>query len=122
VIGNDATIAAAEGHGSILDLNVTKPVMIVNLLDSIRLLSRGIDSFRTNCLEGLKADKEQIRKQLDHSLMIVTRLSPIIGYDKASEIAKRAHETGKTIREIVVESDIEIEGDLDDILDPSKMV
>jgi fumarate hydratase class II len=122
VIGNDATIAAAEGHGSILDLNVTKPVMIVNLLDSIRLLSRGIDSFRTNCLEGLKADEEQIRRHLDRSLMIVTRLSPIIGYDKASEIAKIAHETGKTIREVVLASGIEIEGDLDEILDPSKMV
>jgi fumarate hydratase class II len=122
VIGNDATIAAAEGHGSILDLNVTKPVMIVNLLESIRLLSRGMDSFRTNCLEGLRVDEEQIRKQLERSLMIVTRLSPIIGYDKASDIAKKAHEKGKTIREIVVESGIEIEGDLDDILDPSKMV
>jgi len=122
VIGNDATIAAAEAHGSILDLNVTKPVMIVNLLDSIRLLSRGIDSFRTNCLEGLKADEEHIRKQLDRSLMIVTRLSPIVGYDKASEIARKAHETGKTIREVVLESGIEIEGDLDEILDHSKMV
>jgi fumarate hydratase class II len=122
VIGNDATIAAAEGYGSILDLNVTKPVMIVNLLDSIRLLSRGIDSFRTNCLEGLRADEEHIRKQLDRSLMIVTRLSPIIGYDKASEIAKKAHKTGKTIREVVVESGIEIEGDMDEILDPKKMV
>ncbi|MFW9892603.1 MAG: class II fumarate hydratase [Candidatus Thorarchaeota archaeon] len=122
VIGNDATIAAAEGYGSILDLNVTKPVMIVNLLDSIRLLSRGMDSFRKNCLEGLKVDEERIRKQLDQSLMIVTRLSPIIGYDRASEIAKKAHKTGKTIREVVTESCIEIDGDLDDIMDPSKMV
>jgi fumarate hydratase class II len=122
VIGNDTTITAAEGHGSILDLNVTKPVMIVNLLDSIRLLSRGIDSFRTNCLEGLRADEEHIRKQLERSLMIVTRLSPIIGYDQASEISKKAYETGKTIREVVIESGVEINGDLDEILDPSKMV
>ena len=122
VIGNDATIAAAEGFGSILDLNVTKPVMIVNLLDSIRLLSRGIDSFTENCLKGIKVNEEQIQKQLDRSLMIVTRLSPFIGYDKASEIAKKAYESGKTIREVVIESGIEIEGDLDDILDPSKMV
>jgi fumarate hydratase class II len=122
VIGNDTTIAAAEAHGSILDLNVTKPVMIVNLLDSIRLISRGIDSFRVNCLEGLKVDEEEIRKQLDRSLMIVTRLSPIIGYDKASEIAKIAHETGKTIREVVMESGLEIQGNLDEILDPRKMV
>ena len=122
VIGNDATIAAAEGFGSILDLNVTKPVMIVNLLDSIRLLSRGIDSFTENCLKGIKVNEEQIQKQLDRSLMIVTRLSPFIGYDKASEIAKKAYESGKTIREVVIESGIEIEGDLDDILYPSKMV
>ncbi|TET10715.1 MAG: class II fumarate hydratase [Candidatus Thorarchaeota archaeon] len=122
VIGNDATIAAAEGFGSILDLNVSKPVMIVNLLDSIRLLSGGIDSFTMNCLQGLKANETQIQKQLDNSLMIVTRLSPLIGYDRASEIAKKAHESGKTIREVVNESGIEIEGDLDDILDPSKMV
>ncbi len=122
VIGNDTTIAAAEGHGSILDLNVTKPVMIVNLLDSIRLLSKGIDSFTTNCLKDIKADEENIRKQLDRNLMIVTRLSPIIGYDKASEIAMKAHETGKTIHEVILESKIEIKGDLDDILDPSKMV
>ncbi|MFW9768550.1 MAG: class II fumarate hydratase [Candidatus Thorarchaeota archaeon] len=122
VIGNDATITGAEGYGSILDLNVAKPVMIVNLLDSIRLLSNGIDSFRKNCLEGLRANEEQIRKQLDRSLMVVTRLSPIIGYDKASEIAKNAYETGKTIRDVVIESGIEFDGDLDEILDPSKMV
>lgn len=122
VIGNDATISAAEGFGSIMDLNVSKPVMIVNLLDSIRLLSGGIDSFTRNCLQGLKANEPQIQKQLDRSLMIVTRLSPFIGYDRASEIAKKAHESGKTIREVVTESGIDIEGDLDDILDPSKMV
>ncbi len=122
VIGNDATIAAAEGFGSLLDLNVSKPVMIVNLLDSIRLLSGGIDSFTIYCLQGLKANETQIQKQLDNSLMIVTRLSPLIGYDRASEIAKKAHESGKTIREVVIESGIEIEGNLDDILDPSKMV
>ena len=122
VIGNDATIAAAEGFGSILDLNVSKPVMIVNLLDSIRLLSGGIESFTINCLQGLKANETRIQKQLDNSLMIVTRLSPLIGYNRASEIAKRAHESGKTIREVVIESGIEIEGDLDEILDPSKMV
>ena len=122
VIGNDATVTAAEAHGSILDLNVTKPLMIVNVLDSIRLLSRGIDSFRTNCLEGLKANEEHIKKQLEQSLMIVTRLSPIVGYDKASEIAKEAYETGKTIREVIGTSGIEIEGDLDEILDPNKMV
>ncbi|NHI90851.1 MAG: class II fumarate hydratase [Candidatus Thorarchaeota archaeon] len=122
VIGNDTTIAAAEGFGSILDLNVAKPVMIVNLLDSIQFLSNGIDSFTKNCLAGIKANEERIKKELDRSLMVVTRLSPFIGYDKAAEIAKTAHSTGKTIREVVLESGLKIDGDLDDILDPTKMV
>ncbi len=122
VIGNDATIAAAEGFGSILDLNVTKPVMIVNLLDSIHLLANGIDSFIKNCLEGLEVNQSRIDNQLEQSLMTVTRLAPIIGYDKAAEIAKTAHATGKTIREVVTESGIEIDGDLNEILDPTKMV
>jgi fumarate hydratase class II len=101
---------------------MSKPVMIVNLLDSIRFLAGGIDSFTENCLKGLKANEDRIQNQLDRSLMVVTRLSPIIGYDKASEIAKKAHESGKTIREVVKESGIVVEGDLNDILDPSKMV
>ena len=122
VIGNDAAIAAAEGFGSILDLNVTKPVMIVNLLDSINLLAMGIDSFIKNCLQGLEVNQSRIDKQLEQSLMIVTRLAPVIGYDQAADIAKTAHATGKTIREVVIESGIKIDGDLDEILDPSKMV
>lgn len=122
VIGNDTTITAAEGFGSILDLNVTKPVMIVNLLESIHLLANGIDSFIKNCLEGLEVNQDRINRQLEQSLMIVTRLTPFIGYDQAAEIAKTAHVTGKTIREVVIESGIEIDGNLDEILDPTKMV
>ena len=122
VMGNDVTISAAEGFGSILDLNVTKPVMIVNLLESIRLLACGIESFREKCLKGLRVNDERIKNQLERSLMTVTRLTPLLGYDKAAEIAKKAHTTGKTIREVVVESGIEIDGDLDEILDPTKMV
>jgi fumarate hydratase class II len=121
VIGNDATIAAAEGFGSILDLNVCKPVMIVNLLDSIKLLGAGITSFTEHCLKGLKVNRENIEHQLERSLMVVTRLSPEIGYDRASEIAKKAYNKGKTIREVILEEDIEIKN-LDELLDPSKMV
>ncbi|MFW9958958.1 MAG: class II fumarate hydratase [Candidatus Odinarchaeota archaeon] len=121
VIGNDATIAAAEGFGSILDLNVCKPVMIVNLLDSIKLLGAGIKSFTEHCLKGLSVNRQQIEYQLERSLMLVTRLSPTIGYDRASEIAKKAYSEGKTIREVIIEEGIEI-ADLDDLLDPSKMV
>jgi fumarate hydratase class II len=122
VIGNDAAIAAAEGFGSILDLNVTKPLMIVNLLDSIHLLAGGIDSFIENCLEGLEVNRSRIDQQLAESLMIVTRLAPVIGYDMAAEIAKTAHSSGKTIREVVIESGVEVDGDLDEILDPTRMV
>lgn len=121
VIGNDATIASAEGFGSILDLNVTKPLMIVNLLESIRILSAGIKSFTEHCLKDLQVNQEHITQQLDHSLMLVTRLSPIIGYDKAAELAKRAHLEGKTIREVLKEVNIKIDN-LDDLLDPHKMV
>ncbi len=121
VIGNDASITAAEGFGSILDLNVTKPLMIANLLESIHLLARGIDSFIDNCLVGLEANENRIKQQLEQSLMVVTRLTPIIGYDKAAEIAKTAYATGKSIREVIIESGIEINGPLDEILDPKEM-
>jgi len=122
VMGNDSTIALAEGFGSMLDLNVAKPVMIVNLLDSIRILSNGIKSFVEHCLEGLKANTNHIEIQLERSLMIVTRLTPIIGYDKASEVAKAAHSSGKTIRETLLDMKLEIDGDLDELLDPKRMV
>jgi fumarate hydratase class II len=122
VIGYDTSIAAAEGFGSILDLNVTKPIMITNLLDSINLLAGGIDSFVENCLLGLEPNLKNINQQLKQNLMVATRLAPFIGYDKAAEIAKKAHTTGKTIHEVVTESGLEIDGDLDEILDPTKMV
>ncbi len=122
VMGNDSAIALAEGFGSVLDLNVAKPVMIVNLLNSVRILSNGIKSFVEHCLEGLKANTQHIKIQLERSLMIVTRLTPIIGYDKASEVAKAAHSSGKTVRETLLDMKLEIDCDLDEILDPQKMV
>lgn len=122
VMGNDSTIALAEGFGSMLDLNVAKPVMIVNLLHSIRILSNGINSFVEHCLEGLKANTNHIELQLERTLMFVTRLTPIIGYDKASELAKAAHSSGKTIRETLLDMKLEIDGNLDELLDPKRMV
>ena len=121
VIGNDATISSAEGFGSILDLNVMKPLMIVNLLESIKILSLGIQSFVQHCLSGIQVNQKHIQQQLEQSLMLVTRLSPIIGYDKAAEIAKKAHAEGKTIREVIKEMGLEIDN-LDELLDPKKMV
>jgi fumarate hydratase, class II len=121
VIGNDATITASEGYGSILDLNMCKPLMIVNLLESMKLLGAGINSFTMNCLKGLKANEIRIKHQLDQSLMLATRLTPVIGYDRAADIAKKALREGKTIREVILEDKIDIEN-LDELLDPSKMV
>ncbi|MFX0044795.1 MAG: class II fumarate hydratase [Candidatus Hermodarchaeota archaeon] len=122
VIGHDATVAFAESQGSLLDLNVTKPVMIVNILDAIHVMSNGIRSFVDNCLDGLKVNEDAIKYQLEKNLMIVTRLSPVLGYDKAAEIAARAYASRKSIKETVIEMEIEVEGNLDELLDPRKMV
>ncbi len=121
IIGNDTTLTFAEGFGSTLDLNVTKPLIIKTILESILLLSNGMISFTNNCLKELKANHVGIKKHLEENLMIVTKLVPEIGYDTAAEIAKEAHETGKTIKEIIQEKQIKI-NNLDEILDPKKMV
>ncbi|MHA1555910.1 MAG: class II fumarate hydratase [Candidatus Heimdallarchaeota archaeon] len=122
VIGNDTTITFSEVQGSILDLNVTKPLMIVNLLESIEILANGMNSFEKNCLVGLQVNQKQIDHYLDRSLMVVTKLSPIIGYEKAGEIAQQAYESDKTIKEIIKEIGLEIPDGLDELLDPRKMV
>lgn len=122
VIGNDSTISNSEAFGSILDLNVCKPVMIYNLLESINILSGGINSFIDKCLIGLKPNLEQINAHLERMLMIVTNLNPYIGYDKCSEIAQKAYKEGKTIKEVITELGLEFEEDLDKLLDPKKMM
>jgi len=121
ILGNDSVIAFGEAYGSILDLNVCKPVMIVNLLESIDILIGGINSFSDHCLIDLEANEEQINNQLDDMLMIVTNLSPIIGYDKCSEIAQRAYKEGKTCKKVIKEMGLKIDN-LDELLDPKKMV
>ncbi len=122
VLGYDNTIAFAEGFGSTLDLNVTKPLIIVNLLDAINILSNGLVSFTENCMKGMAPNTQNITRQLERSLMIVTKLTPLIGYDEASKIAKVAQETGRTIRETIQYLGIEIDGNLDEILDPNSMI
>ncbi|MHA2035025.1 MAG: class II fumarate hydratase [Promethearchaeota archaeon] len=121
VYGNDHVISFGEAYGSILDLNVCKPIIIVNLIKSIEILIGGINSFIDHCLIDLKVNREQIDKQLEEMIMIVTNLSPIIGYDKCSEIAQRAYKEGKTCKKIIEEMDLKIDN-LDELLDPKKMV
>ncbi len=101
VFGNDAAIAMAGSRGN-LELNVCKPVMIHNFCNSIDLLTDACDRFREFCVEGLQPDYEQINHHLNNSLMLVTALNPIIGYDKAAQVAKKAHKERTTLREAVV--------------------
>ncbi len=122
VIGNDSVVSLGESYGNILDLNVCKPLIIYNILESINILNNAVNSFIEYCLKDLKANVETINSQLERMLMIITNLNPIIGYDKASEIAQKAYKENKTIKQVIKELGIKIEGDIDELLDPTKMV
>jgi fumarate hydratase class II len=98
VIGNGTAVTVAGSHGH-LELNVFKPVIIRNVLESIRLLSDAVDSFTVHCIDGLKPNLKAIAQHVERSLMLVTALAPHIGYDKSAEIAKSAHKNDLTLRE-----------------------
>lgn len=102
VMGNDMTIsfAASQGH---LQLNVFKPVIIHNLLQSVQLLSDGCRNFNSHCIAGLEPDPARMAEHLERGLMLVTALNPHIGYDRAAEIAKKAYAQGTTLREAAME-------------------
>ncbi len=102
VIGNDTAITLAGARG-ILELNVCKPVIIHNFLQSTQLLADSCRTFREFCVEGMKPDYERIQQHLQSSLMLVTALNPLIGYDKAAEVAKKAHGERTTLREASIE-------------------
>ena len=121
VIGNDYVVMSGEMYGSVLDLNVSKPVMIINVLESIEILIGGINSFIAHCLVDLKANTEQIDSNLEQMLMLITNLAPIIGYDKCSEIAQRAYNEGKSCKVVIKEMGLKIDN-LDALLDPKNMV
>jgi fumarate hydratase class II len=101
VYGNDAAVAMAGARGN-LELNVCKPVIIHNVLHSVRLLTEASATFTRFCVEGLEPNEDRIRHHLENSLMLVTALNPLIGYDKAAEVAKKAHREGATLRQAVV--------------------
>lgn len=98
VLGNDAAIGFAGSQGN-FELNVYKPIMIYNLIQSIYLISDSCESFTTHCVVGIQADEARIAEHLNNSLMLVTALNPVIGYDKAAEIAKKAYKEASTLRE-----------------------
>ena len=121
VFGNDATIGFAASQGN-FELNVFKPVIIYNALQSARLLSDAMRSFSRHCVEGIEANRAVIERNLRNSLMLVTALSPHIGYDRAAQIAKAAHANGATLREEAVNSGHVTAEEFDRFVRPETMV
>jgi fumarate hydratase class II len=97
VMGNDVAVGIAGASGQ-FELNVYKPVLIHNFLQSVRLLADGCASFEEHCARGIEPDEARIRELVERSLMLVTALAPHIGYDRAAEIAKKAHREGGTLK------------------------
>lgn len=121
VMGNDVAINIGGAMGN-FELNVMKPLLINNFLQSVRLLSDGIVSFNKNCAVGIQANVEHINKLMNNSLMLVTALNPHIGYDKAAEIAKKAYVEGTTLKEAAVKSGHISAEQFDTWIKPSDMV
>jgi len=121
VFGNNSAIVFAGSQGN-FELNVFKPVIISNFLNSVEILSDVCDTFREFCIEGLSVNEETIARYLKDSLMLVTALAPHIGYDKAAEIAKMAHKKGTSLKEMSVELGYVSEEDYDKLVIPSEMV
>ena len=121
VIGNDATVAWAGAMGSSFELNVMMPVMAYNLLQSIELLSRAATVFADRCVAGLTANRERCEGLVEQSLAMCTSLAPLVGYDKAAEIAKESMKSGKTVRQVAAEKRVLPEADLTKALDPRRM-
>jgi fumarate hydratase class II len=115
VVGNDTTITIG-GQGGIFELNMMLPVMAHNLLQSISLLASAVHVFTEKCIAGITANKETCSAYIEKSLALVTGLVPAIGYDRAAAIAKKASETGKTVREVALGENILSEEELDALL------
>ncbi|PYZ98337.1 fumarate hydratase, class II [Alteribacter lacisalsi] len=120
VFGNDAAIGFAASQGN-FELNVYKPVIIYNFLQSVRLLSDAMNSFTNKCLEGIQANEDVIANHVKNSLMLVTALNPHIGYENAAKIAKKAFDDGKTLKETAVELGYLTEEEFEEAVNPEKM-
>jgi fumarate hydratase class II len=120
VIGNDVAIGVAGSQGN-FELNVFKPVIVFNFVNSVLLLSDASVSFRKYLVEGLQANRGRIAEHVENSLMLVTALTPKIGYDKAAEIAKKAQKEGTTLRAASEALGYLAPGEFDEIVKPRKM-
>ncbi|MFH1158570.1 MAG: class II fumarate hydratase [Pseudomonadota bacterium] len=121
IMGNHTAISIAGSNGH-FELNVFKPVMIYNLLQSVRLLADASRSFTDNCVAGIEPDIDRIRKLLNDSLMLVTALNPVIGYDNAAKIAKKALHDNKTLKEVAIELKLLSAEEFDKAVRPEKMI
>lgn len=121
VFGNQTAVTFAGSQGN-FELNVFKPVLIRNLLHSIRLLTDGTDGFRRHLIEGIEAHEERIASLLGNSLMLVTALNPVLGYDTASRVAKNAHHKGTTLKQSAMELNVMSEQEFDEKVRPELML
>ncbi|MDP7095342.1 MAG: class II fumarate hydratase [Candidatus Marinimicrobia bacterium] len=121
VIGNDITITMAGASGN-FELNVYRPVIAFNIIQSIRLLSEVSVSFADNCIDGIEANEDRIHSNLHNSLMLVTALNPHIGYDKAAEVAKKAHKENTTLKEAIIDLGYMSGEDFDKLVQPKDMI
>ena len=121
VMGNHMTITVAGSQGH-FELNVFKPVMIYNLLQSIRLIADSAVSFTDNCVVGIEANRENIEALMQRSLMLVTALNPHIGYDNAAKITKKAHNEGTTLKEAAIALELLTSEQFDEWVKPLEMI
>ncbi|CAG8459327.1 17348_t:CDS:10 [Acaulospora colombiana] len=121
VMGNNTTISIAGSNGH-FELNVFKPVLIKNLLHSVRILADASESFRKNCVVGIKANEKRINEIMNQSLMLVTALNPHIGYDKAAAVAKNAHKNDLTLKESALQLGVLNEEQFNEWVKPEKML
>ncbi|EMG48754.1 Fumarate hydratase, mitochondrial, putative, partial [Candida maltosa Xu316] len=121
VFGNHSAITFAGASGQ-FELNVFKPVLIHNLLSSIRLIADGASSFREHCVDGIVANTDKIDSIMKNSLMLVTALNPKIGYDNASKVAKNAHKKGITLKESALELGLLTSEEFDEWVVPANMI
>jgi fumarate hydratase class II len=119
-MGNDVAINIGGSNGH-YELNVFKPMMIYNFLESARLLGDACSSFNENCAVGIEPNYDRIKENLNNSLMLVTALNTHIGYEKAAEIAKKAHKEGSTLKAAALALKYLTEKEFDEWVDPSKM-
>ena len=121
VMGNDVTVGICASQGN-FQLNVFMPVCAYNFLQSVRLLGDGMDSFRRNCAEGIRPNREKMAENLHRSLMLVTALSPSIGYDNAAKVAKKAHAENISLKEATLAMGLMTEEDFDRVFHPEEMI